>query len=91
MKLAPKHIAIMNQHMDVKNGSFVWHGTHEGDTPIVIINGEKHDAREVARAMGIKISKKYKYTERVEHAGMGESHAGGDTPDVGDGISQSQE
>lgn len=90
MELAPKHKQFMLDHLDVSTGTFQWRGSYQADMPIIIINGQPHDARLIADAMGIKIAKNNKYTGKT-HAGMGKLQSGTDTSDAGNGTSQDTE
>lgn len=69
----------------------IWTGSTDAGVPIIRYAGKIQSAQPFLDQLGIKLRKTNKYTERVEHAGMGESHSGGDTSDVGDGVSQEQE
>ena len=71
----------------IHNGE--WTGAWEGDKPVVTLNGTTHDARDVARHMGLKIKNVGKY--RKEHADMEQTLHSGHTEDSGDGISESEE
>lgn len=68
-----------------------WTGKKVDGVNVVRYQGRDQPVEPFLKQLGIKLSKTNKYTERVEHAGMGESHAGGDTPDVGSGVSKEQE
>ena len=59
--------------------------------PSIRYQGKTQPVEPFLKHMGIKLTKTNKYTVREEHAGMGESHAGGDTPDAGSGVSKEQE
>ena len=69
----------------------VWTGATEHGVPVVRHCGRNQPVQPFLDQLGIKLKKTNKYTVREEHAGMGKSHSGGDTPDTGNGVSQEQE
>lgn len=85
--MKPSLINYIKDHS--KNG--IWTGLEVDGVPSVRYQGTTQPVAPFLKHMGIKLNKADKYKEREEHAGMGESHAGGDTPDTGDGISEIQE
>lgn len=85
MKESFKNFLIENS----KTGK--WTGSTQDNVAVVTYMGEIVPVEPFLKQLGIKLAKSNKYTERQEHAGMGEPHAGGDTPDTGDGVSQEQE
>lgn len=69
----------------------VWTGKIIDGVPVVRYQGSDQPVEPYLAQLGIELKKADKYKERLEHAGMGKPHVGGDTPDVGDGISQVKE
>jgi hypothetical protein len=68
-----------------------WTGPTENNIPVITYMGNITPVEPFLAQLGIKLNKADKYSERLEHAGMGETKSGGDTSDIGNGISQSQE
>ena len=68
-----------------------WTGPTQDGVPVITYMGIRQPVEPFLAQLGIKLKKADKYSERLEHAGMGKPHTGGDTPDVGDGISQVKE
>jgi hypothetical protein len=68
-----------------------WTGKMANGVPVIRYQGIEQSVEPFLKQLGIKLNKADKYTEREEHAGMGKPHVGGDTPDVGNGISQVKE
>lgn len=68
-----------------------WTGPMVDGVPSIRYGGKVQPVEPFLKQMNIKLAKTNKYTERVEDAGMGKSHVGGDTPDVGSGVSEEQE
>jgi hypothetical protein len=69
----------------------VWTGKTEAGVPVFRYQGKEQSVEPFLVQLGIKLTKTNKYTEREENAGMGEPKSGGNNPDTGNGISQSQE
>ena len=69
----------------------VWTGATEDGVPVIRYESKTQPAQPFLDRLGLKLKKSTKYTERLEHAGMGEPQSGGDTPDTGNGVSQEQE
>jgi hypothetical protein len=80
-------IEFIREHS--KTGS--WTGKTLNGVPVIRYQGIEQSVEPFLKQLGIKLNKADKYSEREEHAGMGEPHVGGDTPDVGNGISQVKE
>lgn len=85
--MKPTLIKYLREH----SAGGTWTGSVVNGVPVVRVGGELTSAEPFLGQLGIKLAKTNKYTERVEHAGMGEPQSGADTSDAGDGISQSQE
>lgn len=68
-----------------------WTGPEVDGVASIRYQGRVQPVAPFLKQLGIKLNKADKYSERLEHAGMGKPQFGGDTPDVGDGISQEQE
>lgn len=69
----------------------VWTGKTENGVPVIRYQGKEQSVEPFLKQLGIKINKADKYSEREEHAGMGESKSTGNPGDIGNGISQSKE
>lgn len=69
----------------------VWTGPMVDGVASFRYDGKVQPVEPFLKQMNIKLAKTNKYKEREEYAGMGESHVGGDTPDVGSGVSEEQE
>jgi hypothetical protein len=79
------------KHLRDHSATGTWTGSVKDGVPVIKISGELVSAEPFLAKLGIKLTKTNKYTERLEHAGMGESQSGGHTSDVGNGVSQEQE
>jgi len=79
------------KHLRDHSATGTWTGAVQENIPVIRISGELVSAEPFLARLGIKLTKTNKYTERLENAGMGESQSGGDTSDVGDGVSKEQE
>lgn len=80
-------IDFIHQH----SATGVWTGASVDGVGVVKYQGQVQPVEPFLKQLGIKLTKTTKYTVRQDDAGMGESHAGGNTSDAGDGVSQEQE
>lgn len=80
----------LKDHIHHHSATGVWTGATENGVGVISYQGRVQPVEPFLKQLGIKLAKTNKYIERKDDAGMGESHVGGDTPDVGDGVSQEQ-
>jgi len=85
--MKPTLIKYLREH----SATGTWTGSIKDGVPVIRISGELTSAEPYLAQLGIKLAQTNKYTERTEHAGMGQPQSRGDTQDAGNGISQSQE
>jgi hypothetical protein len=69
----------------------VWTGNTVDGVPVIRYQGSDQSVEPFLAQLGIKLNNADKYSEREEHAGMGESKSTGNPGDIGNGISQSKE
>lgn len=80
----------LKDHIHHHSATGVWTGATENGVAVISYQGRVQPVEPFLKQLGIKLAKTTKYTESKENAGMGEPHAGGDTPDAGDGVSEEQ-
>jgi len=85
--MKPTTVEYIKQH----SATGQWTGPMVDGVPSFRYDGKVQPVEPFLKQMNIKLTKSNKYTEREENAGMGKSHVGGDTPDVGSGVSEEQE
>ena len=69
----------------------VWTGKTEAGVPVFRYQGKEQSVEPFLAQLGIKLNKADKYSERLEHAGMGATKSTGNPGDIGNGISQVKE
>ena len=75
---------VLEHYVDGK-----WSGAHVKDKPVMTIDGVQYALEDVLKAMDYPVKTKYK--EDKQNEDVAESHADGNNPIVGNGVSESEE
>lgn len=78
------------EHLKVHSADGTWTGAVHNGKPVITVNGETVSAEPYLTQLGIKLHNSNKY-RGIENEDLGQPQPSGDSPELGDGTSQSAE